>query len=204
MSFKNIIFDLGGVILNIDFQRTCDAFRKFGIDFSSIYSQNNQDALFDKFEIGMITANDFRNAIKMQLKLKISDDEFDEAWNAMLLDLPKERLNFIAALRKTHRLFLFSNTNEIHLETVFRICQREHGIGSLAPYFDKEYYSCRFGKRKPNPDAFKIILNENQLKANETLFVDDTLQHVNGAQLAGLHAIHLAPGKTIFDVKAQL
>ncbi|OGT42570.1 MAG: hypothetical protein A3F42_01000 [Gammaproteobacteria bacterium RIFCSPHIGHO2_12_FULL_37_34] len=198
---KNIIFDLGGVLLNIDFQRTYQAFEKLGaIEFPAIYSKNKQTSLFDDFEIGKISADIFRHVLKEELKLKISNEEFDDAWNALLLDLPKSRLDFIEHIKKTHRVFLFSNTNEIHLKAFFRICQQEYGMNSLARYFDKEYYSCRFGKRKPDPDAFKIIVSENNIKPSETLFIDDTLQHVQGAQQAELQAIHLTQDKTIFDV----
>ncbi|HLB41453.1 MAG TPA: HAD family phosphatase [Gammaproteobacteria bacterium] len=202
MNIKNIIFDLGGVILNIDFKRTYVAFQKLGMmRFEVLYSQNKQSGLFDDFETGKISADVFRNELRTQLQVDISDENFDEAWNAMLLDLPKDRLDFISHLRKSYRVFLFSNTNEIHLQAFFRICQRQHRINSLMDYFEKEYYSCRFGKRKPNPEAFQIIINENNMNASETLFIDDTLQHVLGARQVGLCAVHLAQGKTIFDLR---
>lgn len=200
-SIKNIIFDLGGVILNIDFQRTHEAFQKLGgIKFATLYSQQSQSSVFDEFEIGRISADTFRNTLKTQLNLNIRDEEFDAAWNAMLLNLPKKRLDFIYQLRKEFRIFLFSNTNEIHLKKITQICQLSHGISSLHDYFEKEYYSCRFGRRKPHPDAFQTILYENDIKANETLFIDDTLQHVLGAKQAGLKTVHLTQDKTILDV----
>ncbi|OGT35486.1 MAG: hypothetical protein A3F11_04995 [Gammaproteobacteria bacterium RIFCSPHIGHO2_12_FULL_37_14] len=201
MKIKNIIFDLGGVILNIDFGRMYAAFQQLGtIHFDTLYSQSKQSGLFDDFEIGKIDPITFRNRLRTQLKLDVGDKEFDDAWNAILLDLPKNRLDFIANLKKNYNILLFSNTNEIHLQEFFCICQRQHGLHSLTQYFNKEYYSCRFGKRKPDPAAFKAIIHENDMHAQETLFIDDTLQHVLGAQQAGLHAIHLTQDKSIFDL----
>ena len=118
----------------------------------------------------------------------------------MLLDLPKKRLEFISGLRKKYRVFLFSNTNDIHLKEVFNICQKQNGFNTFDSYFEKEYYSNIFGKRKPHSHAFISILNENNIKAEETLFIDDSLQHVLGAREAGLHTVHLSSEKSIFHI----
>lgn len=201
MSIKNIIFDLGGVIINIDYRRTADAFRKLGaINFDEIYTQTKQDRIFDEFDVGKISSDDFRNSLKKKLALTINDGEFDSAWNAMLLDIPKNRLDFIMDLRNNYRVFLFSNTNDIHLKEVFNICQTQNGFNTFEKYFEKEYYSHLFGKRKPSAEAFISILNDNKMNANETLFVDDSLQHIDGARKAGMNAIHLSGEKSIFDI----
>ena len=118
----------------------------------------------------------------------------------MLLDLPNERLEYVKSLREKHKVFLFSNINEIHLNKFTMIFKKQHALGTFDDYFDKTYYSHLFGKRKPDPAAFNAILIENQLNANETLFIDDTLQHINGAQAVGLHTIHLTKDKSIFDI----
>lgn len=118
----------------------------------------------------------------------------------MLLDLPEERLALLKQLKKEYRIFLFSNTNAIHLEAISNICQKHHAFSNLDHYFEKAYYSHLFGQRKPNPKAFQTILQENQLIANQTLFIDDSLQHVTGAKAIGLQTIYLEKDKTILDL----
>jgi len=202
---KNIIFDLGGVIINIDYNRTFEAFRKLGgLHFDALYSKSKQDDLFDQYEIGKISSHEFRSALQKKLCITINDEEFDRAWNAMLLDIPEERLDFIKSLKTTYKIFLFSNTNEIHLKELFNICQKQNGLNSFEGYFDKEYYSNIFGKRKPNASAFACILAENNLEASETLFVDDSWQHILGAKEVGLHTLHVSKEKDIFEVSAVI
>ncbi|MBV9575025.1 MAG: HAD family phosphatase [Gammaproteobacteria bacterium] len=202
MPIKNIIFDLGGVIINIDYKKTANAFRKFGsISFDEVYNQNKQDFFIDDYEIGKISSEKFRSILKYKLGISISDSEFDNAWNAMLLDLPPSRLEFIKKLRSEYKVFLFSNTNDIHLKEVFNICQKQNGFAAFHDFFDKEYYSNILGKRKPHAEAFLHILHENGLNAHETLFIDDSLQHILGARAVGLHAIHLTKEKNLFDLK---
>lgn len=202
MAIKNIILDLGGVIINIDYTKTLEAFRQLGVnDIEAVFTQNKQNKLFDDCETGKIGSSQFRADFKSQLGVNISDETFDSAWNAMLLDLPMQRLNFIRSLSEQgYRVFLFSNTNEIHLSEVFRICQDQNNIKNFDPYFEKQYYSHTFGLRKPNPEAFLTILNENKLNPNETLFIDDTERHVLGARSAGIHAVHLTKDKSIFGI----
>lgn len=201
MTIKNIIFDLGGVIININYHNTLDAFRRLGAhNIDQVYTQSKQDSLFDDFDIGAISPDDFRKILTAKLDLDVSDADFDAAWNAMLLDLPKNRLDFIKEKRQTYRTFLFSNTNAIHLPKVYAICQQENGFNTFEEYFEKEYYSHLFGKRKPNVDAFLAILTENNLEADETLFVDDSYQHIEGAKKAGLHTYFVSSGKSIFDI----
>lgn len=201
MTIKNIIFDLGGVIIDISYEKTSEAFRELGaINFDEVYSQKNQDSIFDDYETGKISSHEFRTRLKAKLDILVSDAEFDSAWNAMLLDLPLVRLEYIKELRNKFTVLLFSNTNDIHLKEVFNICQQQNGFDSFAGIFDKEYYSNIFGKRKPHPQSFLAILEENNLNADETLFIDDSLQHVLGARQAGIHAIHLTKEKSIFDV----
>ena len=201
MPIKNIIFDLGGVIIDIDYNRTADAFKKLGaFNFDVVYSQSKQDDLFDHYDIGKISSAEFRATLQRKLSIDITDKAFDDAWNAMLLDIPLKRLSFIKNLKNHYKVFLFSNTNDIHLKEVYHICQKQNGFNSFTGYFDKEYYSNTYGKRKPHPSSFSSILAENKLEASETLFVDDSMQHILGARQAGLHAMFLSKEKSIFDV----
>ena len=198
MAIKNIIFDLGGVILDIDYHQTVEAFRKLGApNFDALCSQTRQNDFFDDYEIGKVSSEEFRDYVRKTLNLTVDDGEFDKAWNAMLLDLPKERFEFIKNLRKKYKIFLYSNTNEIHLKEIFKLCERQHGFNTLNEFFDKQYYSCEFGRRKPHPESFLAILEKNGLKAEETLFVDDSIQHIMGAKEAGLNVIHFTKEKSI-------
>jgi FMN phosphatase YigB (HAD superfamily) len=200
-TYKNIIFDLGGVILNIDYQLTIDAFKKLGIlDFEDRYSQAKQSPLFDALETGKISPAQFRDELREILNTKESDKALDKAWNALLLDFPSERLEVLKKVSKKYRTFLLSNTNEIHYQEYTNVLKREFGFKNLAPFFEKEYYSHQIGLRKPNSEVFEYVLNGNNLQAHETLFIDDSYQHIEAAQKIGLQTIWLQKGRTIEDV----
>jgi FMN phosphatase YigB (HAD superfamily) len=200
MNYKAIIFDLGGVLLNLSFKNTSDAFRALGLtDFDAIYSKAVQSGLFDDFETGKSSPAVFRENLRSWIKQPVSDAAIDAAWNAMLLDFPEERLALLRSLKTKHRLFLLSNTNEIHLEAVFRIFEKA-GFGNLDEVMEKQYFSCRMGLRKPDPEIFVRVLSENKLDPSDTLFIDDSIQHVLGARSTGIAALHLEEGKTILDL----
>jgi putative hydrolase of the HAD superfamily len=191
-SVKNIIFDLGGVIINIDYSLTIDAFKKFGVtNFDQIYSKMHQSDLFDKLDKGLVTAYEFRSHIKKESGINISDEQFDEAWNAMLLDLPVERIDLLKNISQNYRIFLLSNTNEIHLNSRFRQFEGIFGVKGFKGLFEREYYSNLMGMRKPDADIYIQVLEENNLKGEETLFIDDSPQNIDGAINAGLQAFYL-------------
>jgi len=194
---KNIIFDLGGVILNIDYQITVEAFKKLGIeDFEEIFSQYKQSTLSDGFETGRITELEFYEGIKTISGKDFTFEEYKNAWNALLLDLPKERINILKKLSKKYRLFLFSNTNETHYKEF--VTKVESDFNTI---FEKTYYSHQFGKRKPDSDSFLSILKENNLIIEETLFVDDSIQHIESANLLGIRTLLIQekPITELFD-----
>lgn len=200
-TFKNIIFDLGGVILNIDYQLTSKAFKDLGIqNFDELYSQARQNNLFDDLETGKISAENFRNEIRKMSGLNIDDDKLNNAWNAMLLDLPKERVDLLFELSKKHRIFLLSNTNIIHFEN-FRASIFEKFKEDVFPkIFEKVYYSFEIGFRKPDENCFQFVLNDAQILPNETLFIDDSIQHIKSANQLGIQTIHLINGNTINEI----
>ena len=203
-NIKNIIFDLGGVIINIDYQKTIDAFKKLSkADATIAFNQKNQSELFDELETGRISNAEFRQKVREHYQVEGSDEEIDAAWNAMLLDIPKERIDLLRALRKDHKLFLLSNTNAIHLIAFNKIVQDSHGMPALDELFDKCYYSHLVDDRKPNPAIFERILQENNLQKAETLFIDDSIQHIESAEKVGIKTLHLAPPLTINQVFAD-
>ena len=187
---KAIIFDLGAVILNINYQNTIDEFKKLGVkNPNSFYSKKTQTHLFNQIETGKISQKEFL----LQLQKETSDASIQQvknAWNAMLLDLPEERIKLLKSLNQNYAIFLLSNTNALH------ICEFKKKLGNkeyteFYNLFDKVYYSHKIGFRKPQAEAFTIILNQNKLAAHEVLFIDDSPQHIEGAKKLGIQAYHL-------------
>jgi len=201
MTIKNIIFDLGGVILNINYQLTIQAFHRLGAThFAMDFTKNPEHAFFYDYETGKITSEQFRDNLRKCLCLDVSDNVLDDAWNAMLLDLPKERLAFLQDIKKQYRTFLFSNTNAIHIDAIFDLCRREHQVNSFNDLFERAYYSHTLGLRKPDQAGFLKILHENKLEPHQTVFVDDLYSNIVGAQKAGLQGVHLVEPMTILQL----
>lgn len=195
---KHIIFDLGGVLLNIDYSLTEKAFRERGIEhFSTIYSQLQQTPIFDDFETGKINDETFIHAMQEAAGFTITKEQVVSAWNAMLLDFPLRRLQILQQLRNYHDLFLLSNTNSIHEVAFNDILMREHQIPNLGVFFDRVYLSHRIGLRKPTKEIFSHVLEQNNLLPEHTLFIDDSPQHIEGAKTLGMQTIYLKKGMTI-------
>ena len=188
---KNYIFDLGGVILRIDYNRVVRAFQQLGItNFGEHYSKAAQDQLFDAFEKGNITAAEFRAQIHALSGIHIPDADFDNAWNAILIDLPSENIDYLKQLGAQHRLFLLSNTNEIHERGFNSLIMDAFGRPVLDECFEKIYLSHHMHLRKPEAEIYRSILEENSLEPGETLFIDDSLQNIKGASETGLRVFH--------------
>ena len=201
MEIKNIIFYLGWVVLNLDYSKTEDEFKKIGVlHFKELYSQKKQTILFDDFEKGKIKPEVFISSLKDSENLKIREIDFINAWNAMLLEIPIEKLKFIYGLKKDYKIFLLSNTNEIHIKKFKEDLKKNNMLEQFYNCFDKIYYSSRMGKRKPEKSCFNQVLEENGLMAENTLFIDDSIQHIEGAKKAGIKTFHLEKNKSILDL----
>ncbi len=197
---KNIIFDLGGVIINLDNRRTEEAFTNLGVkNFREYFGHGFAAAFFKDYEIGGITDRQFIDSVRQLTGIDVSDQAIIDSWNALLLDFPPERIQLLKNLRKSYRLFLFSNTNALHLAALQQIWSVTFNGGSLEDYFEKTYYSHLLGMRKPDREPFEHILLENGLNGSETLFVDDAIVNVEGAEKAGLKGLFLQPGITLMD-----
>jgi HAD superfamily hydrolase (TIGR01509 family) len=195
---KHIIFDLGGVLINLNYQLTEQAFIETGIEnFSVLYSQLQQSSLFDKWEMGLITRVEFISSLQQAAAVPVTEAQITNAWNAMLLDFPVRRLQILQQLSLYYNLFLLSNTNEIHEEAFNKILMDAHGIPNIGVFFDKVYLSHRIGLRKPSKEIFERVLNDNGLKPEETLFIDDSPQHIATAKELGIQTIFLEKGMTI-------
>lgn len=198
---KNIIFDLGGVILNIDYNKPREAFHQLGISAEdSFYSKQQQVSLFDDLETGRISGNDFLNELKKQAHESVTTEQLRDAWNSILLDFPLRRLQILQQLQLHYNLYLLSNTNEIHEEAFNDLLFRTCGYPNLGVFFDKVYLSHRVGMRKPQPEIFELVLQGNNLLAEETLFIDDSIQHIHSAEQLHIQCIHLASPMTIEEI----
>lgn len=195
---KNIVFDLGGVVLNIDFALTIDAFVNLGVkDFAQLYEKSHQDPIFDKLDKGLINPEEFRNEIRKILKLDLTDSQIDSAWNAILLDFPPENIRLLSELKKSHRNFLLSNTNAIHYPVYTETLHNNFGIADLSMLFEKTYFSFQVGLRKPDKEIFELLLNENKLIPEQTLFIDDSLPNIETASKLGIQTLLFNPEKDI-------
>lgn len=187
-----IVFDLGGVILNIDYQLPVKAFKALGIDdFSKHFSQASQTALLDDYETGRISSEAFIAEVSKFVKPGTTEDQIRAAWNSILLDLPEQRLFSIEKAAENHRIFLLSNTNEIHIEEFNRYLLQTHRLPSLEPFFEKLYLSYEVGLRKPDAQIFEHVLSDAALKPESTLFIDDSVQHIQAASNLGILTYHL-------------
>lgn len=200
---KNLIFDLGGVILNLDILRTEKAFERLAGSTErhrELSQQLNEVHFFERFEIGDFTGEHFVETLQ-NLTPGVAQDAVLEAWSAMLLDLPGERLRLLAELGKSHRIFLLSNTNELHLADFRKIVQAQHGDFDFDALFEQAWYSHLIGHRKPNAAVFEYVLDAAGLQAADTFFIDDNADNIRAASALGIQAHRHEPNS---DLKASL
>ncbi|HMK02853.1 MAG TPA: HAD family phosphatase [Ferruginibacter sp.] len=195
---KNIIFDLGGVLLNIDFSKSVDAFEKLGIEnFQHMFSQTIADELFKSLETGDLGEADFYAAIKKRTKIGVTNGEIADAWNALILNFRPASLGALEKLSSKYKLYLLSNTNSIHHDCFQKKITEEAGKPSLDNYFTKAWYSHKLGLRKPGAAIYEYVLENGNLLAAETLFIDDTWANIEAAQSLGFKTHHLQPTEKI-------
>lgn len=193
-AIQNIIFDFGGVILNIDHEKLNRAFQNLHIaDFGQRYSQAVQSDLFSRLETGEISPDTFRNALRELCGLTLSDEVLDETWNAILLDIPVSRLELLSRLKSRYRIFLLSNTNRIHYDAYLQTLQQAGPYRDFEDIFEKAWFSFRMGMRKPNREIYLQALQEAGLDPAHTLFIDDSLQNIHAAETCGLQTFWLKP-----------
>lgn len=198
---KNIIFDFGGVLYRIRYQNIPDAFSTCGIPhFEKIYSKQQQNAVMDQYEEGLVSTEEFRHYIRTLTDLPITDQQIDDCWNAILLGFPKEHEEMLQKVSKHYNLYLFSNTNQLNYDR-FRADMREQfGYDIFDRLFKKCYFSQLLHIRKPKLEGFQLIIKENHLEPAETLFIDDSPQHLVGARECGLQTLHLQDGMDVLDL----
>ena len=192
---KNIIFDLGNVILNLDFNASIKAFQKLGLDKDVLNrKQAYADPAFYQLEVGEISPSVFRKRVRQILKNQTAtDQEIDDAWYGMIRDIPSGRVRTLQRLREDYRIFLFSNTNTIHIGRLLPEFKKEHGL-DFSSLFEKTFYSHEIHARKPDMQAFQKVIDLSKVNPSETLFVDDLERNVVAARETGLKAFWLKEG----------
>jgi epoxide hydrolase-like predicted phosphatase len=198
---RNIIFDLGDVILNIDVPIASKSFADLsGREQSEILTIFKENELFRQFETGLMDESGFRNYVREILNFPdLSDEAIDTAWNSLLLDLPPERVELLRRLATRYRLFLLSNTSSIHITQVNKILEASTGVGQLEDLFETVFLSYEMGLMKPDIRIYQQVLNKAGLKAEETLFLDDNADNIRSAAQLGIETIHVQKPVTILE-----
>ena len=204
-NIDTLIFDFGGVIINLDYSKPVDEFKKLGIsDSKKLYSKEEQTSLFDSLECGQISDEKFLNEIRK--KSNTNDLELiKKAWNSILLNIPEERVHLLKKLSLKYKIYLLSNTNSIHLNEIIS-AYGEKKWRNFISIFNDVYFSNQIGMRKPNEDVFSYIIKKNKLDISKTLFIDDSPQHIKTAKKIGFKTYHLTDKEDIVSLfleKAQ-
>ena len=190
-NIKNIIFDYGNVIFEINFKNAQTAFARLGIEnVENFFSHKKHNTLFDDFEVDNISPADFRAKIRvMANNLNLSDSQIDDAWNSLLIGVSGNNHQVLLEVKQRYRTFLLSNNNQIHYNWIIAYLNREFGLKNYQNYFEKAYFSQQMRLRKPNVAIFNQVIKENNLDPAQTLFIDDSPQHVEGAKKAKLNTL---------------
>lgn len=199
-NIKNIVFDLGGVLINLDFERALKAFQKAGFDdIESQLQSFNREGIFDQFELGEISEDEFRSAIRKQAKVSLTDQEIDDMWNLILVDIPREKLELILDLRGKYMVYLLSNTNKTHWDYTCQNAFNYHGFRAN-DYFEKTFLSFEMHLAKPDKAIFEKMLEDANLLPEETLFIDDSEANCKVASELGIHTHHYHIGDDLKEI----
>lgn len=200
---KNIIFDFGGIIYDIDFKLSNKEFEKFGIsNLESLYFQAQETKLFEKLEKAEISPADFYAEIRNISGKNVSNENIISAWNALLIGYKRERIELLELLKTKYRTFLLSNSNIIHYKHYLAQLQDEYGYQDFSELFERAYFSHDLGMKKPDYEIYDFVLSENNLKPNETLFIDDSKANIEAAEKLGIQTYFLDAenGEQIVDL----
>lgn len=198
---KNLIFDLGGVILDLSVDTSLSSFANLsGIEKSTVKRLFVSSPEFELYEKGGMSNEDFRAFVKKLYSIDAPDETLDACWNAMLLGFPKKKLELLETLKGKYNVYLLSNTNDIHLQHINNILlPRVNHHTSLDDFFHRAYYSHRMKKRKPDAEIFEQVLNESNFLPGETLFLDDNQSNVEGAGKLGIKTLHVVNPDMVYD-----
>jgi len=200
-NIETIIFDFGGVVLDIDPQITIKEFQKLGFkEVAKTQSKEFIEDIIRKFERGIYTPEVFRKRLRAFLELDVSDQQLDDAWNALLYDIPAERIEILEQLKKNYKMLLLSNSNEIHYDLYVRDLQLRFGYREFDELFHKAYFSFDLHLSKPDPEVFEFIMYQHDLDPSKTLFIDDNEMNIEAASKLGLRTYLLIKPELIRDI----
>jgi len=203
-AIRNVIFDFGGVICNIDIRLSELKFRELGFKgFNPSYSVKEGENVFRRLEGGKISIPEFFSILKKHLDQGVTDADILAAWNAMILDIPPQRIRLLEEARKSYRIFILSNSNEIHYNKYLDDFRKKFGYNSFTDIFEKTWFSFQIHLQKPSKEIFEYVIRDGKLDPSETLFIDDSIQHTESANKAGLRICHLMPPREITELFEQ-
>ena len=199
-NIKNIVFDLGGVLIDLDFKSAINGLQKAG--FANVKEQLqafDREGIFQKFELGEISADEFRASIRKNSSVSLTDEEVDSLWNLMLLEIPREKLELILDLRSKYMVYLLSNTNSIHWDYVCKNAFNYRGF-RMDDYFEETFLSYEMHLAKPDKAIFEKMLQDANLLPEETLFIDDLEANCKAAEEVGIHTHHYHIGDDLSKI----
>jgi len=200
-NIKNIIFDYGNVIINLDIEATYRAFEKIGaVKFDDSWRKIMDEQVFKKYERGDISSPNFRNILRSSFTKPVSDTEIDWAWNQLLKDMPSSRIELLKKLKTKFRTFILSNSNEIHFNYYSNELNTKHHLDQFDSLFEKAYFSYQVNLIKPEQEFYQLVLNNHQLNPSETLFIDDLRLNIDAASHLGINTVWLKPEIDICDL----
>ncbi len=191
-NIKNIVFDLGNVILDIDTDLSKEAFKNYDLkDFDKLYTLAAQSEIFDRLEVGAINPEEFYNEFRKLTTSNLSNEIIERCWNALIIDYTKARINLLRTLKNKYRTFILSNTNIIHYKFYTQLLINKHDINGLESLVEKAYFSHDLGLKKPDDKIYDFVLSDSNLIAEETLFIDDNKYNIMAAKALGFKTILL-------------
>ncbi|MBR4962290.1 MAG: HAD family phosphatase [Muribaculaceae bacterium] len=191
--YTTIIFDLGGVIINLKKQNCIDAFKALGYDsVDKMLSEYRQDGEFLALEEGRVSPEEWRNIVRQSISSPVMDEQIDDAFNAFLVDIPIEKLRMLRALKSKYRIAMLSNTNKVMFESKIPELFKIEGL-TIEDYFDDFFLSYKMGMSKPSPEIFIKVAEELGIEPNEALFIDDSQANVDAAAKLGFQTMCVKP-----------
>ena len=192
---QNIVFDFGNVLFDLDLASIGREIQKLvGPRYEDVYRQLRQGRVFELYETGGLSIEEFIDAIRFAGDATLSPEQITAAWNSIFIGMPRERFDMLLQLRRQYKVFLLSNINDLHATWIDAYMVREHGIPDFqSRYFDGVYYSHLIRLRKPNADIYEYLLADAELAPEETVFIDDLEENVAAAERLGIHGVVKTP-----------
>ena len=200
MKYKAIVFDIGNVLIDIDYEVMIAAFNKIARgDFHQQVSYSHQRPIFDQWERGEVSAAEFRDSLRPLLLEGVTDAQIDQAWNSVLVAYPPERFHRLERLAQHYNLYVLSNINEIHLAAIDTHIRKHFVQPDMRSFFDEAFYSHEIGMRKPEARIYQEVIARTGLLPDELIFIDDKQENTAAAALQGWQVHTLTDRSTILD-----